>query len=169
MVWFLGLGITGVVLLTLSLIFDGVLEGLLDGALGGLFDGWLSLPVVAGFLSMLGFGGAIVRGVTEAGPVLATGVGAVAGVGTGYLVYRLSKALMRDQTAATPRGDDLVGVSGTVVTAIPADGFGEVLVRLAGQPMKLAARSTKPVARGAEVWVDASLSATSVSVRPAES
>jgi hypothetical protein len=27
MAWFLGLGITGVVLLALSLVFDGVLEG----------------------------------------------------------------------------------------------------------------------------------------------
>ncbi|MFD5230016.1 hypothetical protein ACFWJ5_16075 [Streptomyces qaidamensis] len=48
MVWFLGLGITGVVLLALSLFFDGVLDGALDGALGSALDGWLSLPVVAG-------------------------------------------------------------------------------------------------------------------------
>lgn len=45
MAWFLGLGITGVVLLALSLVFDGVLDGVLDGALDGAFDGWLSLPV----------------------------------------------------------------------------------------------------------------------------
>lgn len=65
---FLGLGIAGIVLLAISLIFDGILEGLLGDALGGLlngfFDGLLSLPVIAGFLSMLGFGGAIVLGAT---------------------------------------------------------------------------------------------------------
>ncbi len=38
---------------------------------------------------------------------------------------------MRDRTAVTPRTDDLLGTSGKVVTAIPADGFGEVLLRLA--------------------------------------
>lgn len=48
MAWFLGLGITGVVLLALSLVFDGVLEGAFGGALDGLLEGWLSLPVIAG-------------------------------------------------------------------------------------------------------------------------
>jgi hypothetical protein len=52
--------------------------------------------------------------------------------------------------------------------AIPADGFGEVLLRLAGQPVKLAARSAGPVARGAEVWVEAAPSATWVVVRPVD-
>jgi hypothetical protein len=55
-----------------------------------------------------------------------------------------------------------------VVTAIPAEGYGEVLVHLAGQPLKLAARSPVPVARGTEVWVEAALSPTSVAVRPVE-
>jgi hypothetical protein len=75
---------------------------------------------------------------------------------------------MRDQTAAAPRGGDLVGTSGSVVTPIPADGYGEVLVYLAGQPLKLAAKSPVPVARGAEIWVEAALSPTSVAVRPVE-
>ena len=46
MTFFLGLGIAGIVLLVLALVFDGVLEGLFDGAgvLDGLFDGLLSLP-----------------------------------------------------------------------------------------------------------------------------
>jgi membrane protein implicated in regulation of membrane protease activity len=167
-VWFLGLGIAGLALLALSLIFDGVLEGLFDGVLDGLFDGLLSLPVIAGFVSMLGFGGAIVLGTTELGPVGATAVGVAAGVAAGWATYRFSRALMRDQTAAAPRSGDLVGTSGSVVTPIPADGYGEVLVYLAGQPLKLAAKSPVPVARGAEIWVEAALSPTSVAVRPVE-
>ncbi len=53
MTLFLGLGIAGLVLLVLALVFDAVLEGLFDGvsALEGLFDGLLSLPVIAGFVS----------------------------------------------------------------------------------------------------------------------
>ncbi|MEW2487498.1 hypothetical protein [Streptomyces sp. NPDC048411] len=168
MTLFLGLGIAGVALLALSLIFDGILEGLFGGVLDGLFDGLLSLPVIAGFLSMLGFGGAIVLGTTGAGTVAATAAGLVAGLVAAWLTWKFSRALMRDQTAATPRGDDLVGTSGSVVTAIPADGYGEVLLRLAGQPVKLAAKSPAPVERGTEIWVEATLSTTSVAVRPVE-
>lgn len=68
MAWFLGLGITGVVLLALSLVFDGLLDGVLDGALGGSLDGWLSLPVVAGFLAMTGFGGVIAQAAAGSAP-----------------------------------------------------------------------------------------------------
>jgi len=165
---FLGLGIAGVALLALSLIFDGILEGLFGGLLEGLFGGLVSLPVIAGFLSMLGFGGAIVLGTTGAGTLVATVAGVAAGLVAAVLTWRFSRALMRDQTDATPRNEDLVGTSGSVVTAIPADGYGEVLLRLGGQLVKLSARSTVPVARGAEIWVEAALSSTSVSVRPVE-
>ncbi|MFF8915861.1 hypothetical protein ACF08M_21670 [Streptomyces sp. NPDC015032] len=168
MTLFLGLGIAGVVLLALSLIFDGLLEGLFGGLLDGLFDGLLSLPVIAGFLSMLGFGGAIVLGTTGAGTVAATAAGVLAGIVAAWLTWKFSRALMRDQTSATPRGTDLVGTSGSVVTAIPADGYGEVLLRMAGQTVKLAAKSPVPVERGTEIWVEATLSATSVAVRPVE-
>ncbi|SDP81591.1 hypothetical protein SAMN04487981_1455 [Streptomyces sp. cf386] len=168
MAWFLGLGITGVVLLALSLVFDGVLEGALDGVLDGALDGLLSLPVVAGFVAMSGFGGAIALGTTGMGPAAATGAGVLAGLGTAWLTYRFGRVLMRDQTAVTPGGDDLVGTAGNVVTAIPADGFGEVLLQLAGQPVKFAARCAEPVARGAQVWVESAPTATSVVVRPVD-
>lgn len=168
MTLFLGLGIAGVVLLALSLIFDGILEGLFGGALDGLFSGLLSLPVIAGFVSMLGFGGAIVLGTTGVGVIVATAAGVLAGLVAAWLTWKFSRALMRDQTDATPRDEDLVGTPGSVVTAIPADGYGEVLVRLGGQLVKLSAKSSVPVARGTEIWVEATLSTTSVSVRPVE-
>ncbi|MFI6703830.1 hypothetical protein ACIBJC_33670 [Streptomyces sp. NPDC050509] len=170
MTLFLGIGIAGIALLVLALIFDGVLEGLFDGVgvLDGLFDGLLSLPVIAGFVSMLGFGGALVLGTTQLGTGPAVAVGAAAGVGAGWLTWKFSRALMRDQTSVTPRGDDLVGSSGTVVTAIPATGYGEVLLRLGGQPVKLSAKCAEPVAYGTEIWVEATLSASSVSVRPVQ-
>ncbi|AYV26400.1 hypothetical protein EES41_06660 [Streptomyces sp. ADI95-16] len=162
---FLGLGIAGLVLLAASLVFDGVLEGLFDGAVGGLFDGWLSLPVIAGFVSMLGFTGAIMLGSTGLGPGPAAAVGAVAGAGAGWVTWRLSRALMRDHGGDAPRGEELIGSSGSVVTAIPADGYGEVLLRLAGQPVKYTATTDTLLERGAEVWVTAILSSTSVAVR----
>lgn len=166
--WFLGLGIAGLVLLVLSLVFDGVLEGVLDGIGGGGLDGFLSLPVIAGFVSALGFTGTIVLGTTGTGAGVAAGAGVVAGGVVGWVTWRFSRALLRDGAAPAPRGEDLTGTSGTVVTAIPAGSYGEVLLYLAGQPVKYAAKATVPVARGAEVWVESVLSATSVSVRPVE-
>ncbi|MFF2576247.1 hypothetical protein [Streptomyces goshikiensis] len=165
---FLGLGIGGTVLLACALVSDGVLEGVFDGALGGLLDGWLSLPVIAGFASMLGFTGAIVLGSTGLGPGAAAAVGTLAGVGAGWSTYRLSRALLRDDSGAAPSHRDLVGSAGTVVTAVPAGGYGEVLLRFGGQPVKCAATAEGPLARGVEVWVTAAPSSTSVSVRAVE-
>lgn len=170
MAWFLGLGIAGVVLLALSLVLDGFLEGLFDGAgvLDGLLDGLLSLPVIAGFVSMFGFAGAIALGTTGMGALGAAAVGVPAGVATGWVTYRVVRALAGDRSGAAPRGDDLIGAPGRVVTAIPADGYGEVLVHLGGQPVKLAAKSPVAVMRGADVWVAETLSRTAVSVRLVE-
>jgi membrane protein implicated in regulation of membrane protease activity len=170
MTWFLGLGIAGVVLLALSFLLDGVLDGLFGGVavVDGLVDGLLSLPVIAGFLSMLGFSGAIVLGTTGLDTVGATVIGVPAGVVTGWFAYRLARTLARDASGLPPRDADLIGVTGSVVTPIPAAGYGEVLVHLAGQPMKLSAKSQAPLARGAEVWVEQALSPSAVSVRPVE-
>lgn len=165
---FLGLGIGGIALLIASMVLDGVLEGFFDGALDGLFDGWLSLPVVAGFVSMLGFTGAIVLGSTGLGPGAAAAAGAVAGAGAGWATYRFSRALLGDGSGDAPRQADLVGVAGRVVTAIPHGGYGEVLLSLAGQPVKYAATADAPLERGAEIWVTATPSATSVTVRAIE-
>lgn len=169
MAWFLGLGITGVVLLVLSLLLDGVLEGVLSAvdAFDAL-DGLLSLPVVAAFVSMFGFSGAIALETTGWGVAGAIGAGVPAGALTGWFAYRLGRALTDDRSGAAPRDEDLVGLAGSVVTSIPAGGYGEVLVRLSGLPVKLAARSEVPVARGAEVWVEQALSSTAVSVRVVE-
>ncbi|WP_432117019.1 hypothetical protein [Streptomyces sp. bgisy032] len=171
MAWFLGLGIAGVVLLALSFVLDGVIEGLLDGVsvLDGIVDGLLSLPVIAGFVSMLGFSGAIVLGTTGWGTVGAVLIGVPAGVLTGWVTYRLSRALLADSSGAAPRDEDLIGVPGSVVTAIPAGGYGEVLVHRADQPVKFSARSPVAVPRGAEVWVEQTLSQSAVSVRPVDS
>ncbi|MGE7385778.1 hypothetical protein ACQKM2_09895 [Streptomyces sp. NPDC004126] len=157
MALFLGLGSGGIVLLVCSLAFDGVLEGL--------FDGWLSLPVIAGFVAMLGFTGAIVLGTTGLGPGAAAALGGATGAGAGWSAYRLGRALARDQGAAAPRRTELVGSAGYVVTPVPAAGYGEVLLRLGGQPVKCAATADGPLPLGAEVWVTAVPSSTSVTVR----
>ncbi|MFB7835807.1 MULTISPECIES: hypothetical protein [unclassified Streptomyces] len=167
MEWFLGFGIAGLIVLALSLVFDGVLESV-GGGLDGFLDGFLSLPVIAGFVSALGFTGALATGAAGAGAIVATLTGIAAGALAGWATWRFSRALLRDGDAPAPRGEDLTGTSGAVVTAIPAGGYGEVLLYLAGQPVKYAAKAAAPVERGAEVWVESVLSATSVAVRPVE-
>ncbi|MFI6415910.1 hypothetical protein ACIBG6_00485 [Streptomyces sp. NPDC050842] len=168
--WFLGLGSAGLVLLALSLVFDGILEGFFESIGGGLsgLDGVLSLPVIAGFVSALGFSGAIATGAAGAGAVASTLTGIAVGAVVAWLTWRFSRALLRDGAAPAPRGEDLTGTSGAVVTAIPADGYGEVLLYLGGQPVKYAAKAAEPVARGTEVWVESVPSPTSVTVRPVE-
>ena len=81
------------------------------------------------------------------------------------LVARFERGVVERRGPVRPERLDLVGSAGTVVTAIPVDGYGEVLLQLAGQPVKFAAKSPIAVARGTEVWVADILSPTSVEVR----
>ncbi|MDN5725672.1 MAG: hypothetical protein L0G99_07030, partial [Propionibacteriales bacterium] len=60
----------------------------------------------------------------------------------------------------------LVGYRGTAITAIPADGYGEVSVVASGHITKLNARSAEPITAGTAVEITAILSATSVLVVP---
>jgi membrane protein implicated in regulation of membrane protease activity len=69
-------------------------------------------------------------------------------------------------TDATPTSADLLGTIGVVVTGVPADGFGEVRVTVAGQPMKVYARADRPLVRGTRVMVIEVPSPTSVLVEP---
>jgi membrane protein implicated in regulation of membrane protease activity len=78
-----------------------------------------------------------------------------------YLVKRMSNM----RTDATPTRADLVGTRGVVVTPIPAGGFGEVRVRIGGQPVKLSARAERPVPLGTKVVVTSAVSDTSVIVQ----
>ena len=67
-------------------------------------------------------------------------------------------------TDPTPTRGDLIGCVGVVVTRIPDGGYGEVRVRLAGQPVKLNARADRPVAAGAQIFVIDAPTETSVLV-----
>lgn len=160
---FLIIGGAGVGVLTLALLGSGVLPlGHPD------VDGPVSLEAVAGFTGAFGFGAAIVNellgGRTPGMIAGAVAGGALAAVPTGWLAARLSRAARNMRTDATPTRDHLVGAIGLVVTPVPADGYGEVRVRLAGQPVKLNARADHPIPVGARIFVVEALSETSVHV-----
>ncbi|MFF3857074.1 hypothetical protein [Micromonospora sp. NPDC002575] len=131
-------------------------------------DGPVSLEAVAGFAGAFGFGAAIVNellGARTPGMVAAAVAGgAVAAVPTAWVAARLSRAARTMRTDPTPTRHHLVGALGLVVTPIPVDGYGEVRVRVAGQPVKLNARADRPIGMGEQVFVVEALSETSVHV-----
>lgn len=130
----------------------------------------LSLPVIAGFLGALGFGGAIASvPLGGHGPltVLAAAViGLAVAVPMGWLAGRIVRAAIDMPTDATPASTDLLGASGVVVTPVPTSGYGEVRVTVAGTPMKLNARCDQPLDLGTRIFVIEVPSPTSVLVEP---
>ncbi|HYI57337.1 MAG TPA: hypothetical protein VEX66_04155 [Microlunatus sp.] len=159
---FLVIGSLGVVLLLVTLVVGDLLSGVLD-AFGGGAD-WM-LGAVAGFLGAFGFAGAIVLGSSE-GMVGAVLAGLAAGVVVGVLAAVATRHLQRGGDETTVRSSALVGLTGIVINDIPAQGYGEVSVVVAGHLTKLHARCPEPVPAGHAVTIDTVLSPTSVSVVP---
>lgn len=163
---FLIIGAVGLVLLLVSLVLGDLLDGLLDSID---FDagGYISGPAIGAFLASFGFGAAVIRYNTD----WSAGASALGGVGVGLVIGGIvaiaTRALMRIPTDPTIRAVDLAGASGTVVTRIPEDGFGEITLVHAGQFMKLAARADGSLREGTPVVVVSVLSSTSVVVAPA--
>jgi membrane-bound ClpP family serine protease len=131
-------------------------------------DGPISVEAIAGFTGAFGFVGAIANELLDArtaGSVAIAAIGGVvAAVPTAYLTVKLSRAARDMRTDATPTRADLIGTLGVVVTPIPGGGYGEVRVRVGGQPVKLNARSAAPVPLGAQIFVIEAPSDTSVVV-----
>jgi membrane protein implicated in regulation of membrane protease activity len=162
---FLAIGGAGALVLALSLFGAEFLHfGHID--LPDVF----SIEAVAGFLGAFGFAGAIANdllGPPSHGTVVASAaVGVLAALPTAYFAIRLSRAARNMRTDATPTRADLVGTIGVVVTPIGTTGYGEVRVRLGGQPIKLYAKADRPLPAGAEIFVIEASSETSVVVEP---
>jgi membrane protein implicated in regulation of membrane protease activity len=160
---FLIIGGLGVATLALALLGAEILHfGHPD------IDGPVSLEAVAGFVGAFGFAGAIASELldaqTPAAIAAAAGVGALAAVPTAWAAMRLARSARAMRTDATPTRADLVGTLGVVVTPIPVTGYGEVRVRLGGQPVKLNARARAAIPAGAQVFVIEAPSDTSVVV-----
>lgn len=160
---FLVIGGIGVVVLAVALLGVEFLHFGQADVGGGLW----SIEALAGFAGAFGFAGAIANellGHTTAATITAAAIGILAAVPTAYLAVRLSKAARNMRTDATPTRTDLVGTLGVVVTPIPQQGYGEVRVRLGGQPLKLNARADRPLPMGAHVFVVEAPTETSVVV-----
>ncbi len=158
---FLVVGALGVVLLLVALVLGDVLDGALEGLSSGLF----STEALAGFLGALGFGGAIALELTGSTP-LAVVIGLVLGVVIGALAAKASAFLHGSGETDTVRTADMVEKIGSVVSAIPEDGFGTVSISVAGHLTRLNARSSVAVPAGTQVSVTQVISPTAVQVEP---
>ena len=158
---FVAVGLIGVVLLVVFLVFDDVLDGLIPDA------DWVSGPALGAFLAAFGLFGWVAEEGFDAPTPLAVGTGLVGGIGLGWFTAKLAKALMHQPTDATPTARDLLGAEGKVVTAISDGHAGEVLLRLAGQPTKMFATSDDTLAVGTDVVVIDVASDTRVVVQAA--
>lgn len=159
---YLVLGGVGIALLLISLLVGDHVNGVLD-ALGG--GDWFSGSSLAAFLGALGFGGAIVLDLTGSYTLatiagVAFGLVLAAGVAWGFMQMR------KTQDGGAPQSSGLVDKVGTVISDIPADGYGEIHVLQSGHILKLNARSAVPLPTGTQVTVVDVLSATAVRVMP---
>lgn len=129
-------------------------------------DGFVNTEVVAGLVGGFGFGAAAANELVgeSAGLAVVLLLGLAIGAVIACVAWLTVGRLRNMSTDATPNRDDLAGGTGVVVTPVPAEGFGEVLVRIGGQPVKLSARSARPLAFGTKIVVLDALSDTSVVV-----
>ncbi len=154
---FLAIGAFGIVVAALALF---------GGSFFDLGDGLFSTEAAATFIGGFGFASASAYELVgdSVDIIGSAGIGVMVAVPLAFFAARMVERVGDMPTDATPTATDLAGAKGVVVTPVPAGGFGEVRVRIGGQPMKLYARATKPIALGAAIIVTEALSETSVVV-----
>ncbi len=160
---FLVIGGVGVIVLAASLFFGELFHiGHVD------VDGLFSLPAMAGFVGALGFAGAIGCSLAGGEGATAAAVGAstglLAAIPVGWLASRFTRALSNMPTDKTLVPDDLIGASGVIVTRVPAGGYGEVRLAIAGQHLKYNAKADTALPAGTAVFVVEAPTETSVIV-----
>ena len=141
-------------LLLLTLIFDDLFGGVLNAIhLGFDLGGVSPTPVLLGFIAMFGIGGLFGLHSLGVGAGLATLVGGGAGVVGAAVVLGAFKVLGSAQSTETFSLEDMVGSSGRVSVAIPANRFGTVLISFAGASHNMTATADADIAAGKVVKV----------------
>jgi membrane protein implicated in regulation of membrane protease activity len=161
---FIVIGAVGlaIVIITLLLgeIFDGIF-GAFDVDVGG---GIFSAPVIGSFLAAFGFGAALIMFAGGVGATAGALGGLVSGLVVGGFALAIMRSLMNMPTDATVTTRGLEGVRGTVITPIPAQGYGEVTIRHHGEQRKYNAQAMEDLPIGTPVQVTGVLSASAVTV-----
>ena len=164
---FLVIGVVGLAILVFSLVMGDLLEGFFDA----LDAEWFSTAALGGFVGALGFGAGIADALGAPGLVVG-GVGLASGLVAGWLALWLTRLLKSDDGSGAPSPDETLGHDATVLTAIPADGFGTVRVQLGGGTRQYNAKldpsqtDGTAIEPGTPVHVTGVLSPTAVTVAP---
>jgi len=159
---FLAICATGFLFLLVAVVFGGVFDFFEtdhDFDAGG--PGFFSSRVMAVFVTTFGGAGAIATHYGLA-PVPASVVGLGTGTVFGGAIYAFARFLYSQQASSDVKSSDLVGTTGRVVIAIPADGVGQVRVRLGEELLDKIARTRDGVAiaENASILVDEVLGET---------
>ena len=141
-------------LLLLTLIFDDLFGGILNAIhLGFDLGGVSPTPVLLGFVAMFGIGGLFGLHSLGLGPGLATLVGGGAGLIGAGVVLGAFKILGAAESTESFSLQDMVGTTGRVSVAIPANRFGSVLISFAGASHNMTATADSDIATGKVVKV----------------
>jgi membrane-bound ClpP family serine protease len=141
-------------LLLLTLIFDDLFGGLLNAIhLGFDLGGVSPTPILLGFVSMFGIGGLFGLHSLALNSGLATLVGAGAGVVGAGVVFAAFKVLASAESTESFSLEDMVGSTGRVSVAIPANRFGSVLISFAGASHNMTATADAEIPAGKVVKV----------------
>jgi len=163
---FIVIGAVGLAIVILSLVLGEILDGIFGAfdvdAGGGVF----SAPVIGSFLAAFGFGAALIMFATGINATLGALGGLASGAVVGGFALLMMRTFMNMPTDATVTSRGLEGSTATVVTPIPADGYGEVTIRHHGEQRKYNARATIDITVGEQVEVTAVLSSSAVVVAP---
>jgi membrane protein implicated in regulation of membrane protease activity len=144
-----------------------LLGGLLLGdAFDSVFDALDAGPgltaALGAALTAVGFGGALLA--SPFGLLLGTLLGLGLGLGVGVATLLLVRLALGGPAGRVASSGDLIGVFGTVVGQVPANGYGQVAFTVAGHRVQLSARSDEPLETGTPVYVIEVLSPTAVVV-----
>jgi membrane protein implicated in regulation of membrane protease activity len=116
----------------------------------------LNVGTIAAFLAWFGGSGYLITRFYGLWFIATLAMAAVFGLTGAYLVFLfLTKVLMREREHLNPADFEMIGVLGTVTSAIRSDGIGEILFSQDGYRRGAAARSDTgtPIPSGAEVVV----------------
>src|SRR5581483_2464373 len=140
--------LVGGAMLLLTLIVDDIFGGIL-GAIHLGFDvaGVSPTPLLLGFISLFGLHS------LDLGPGPATLTGVVAGLLGSGVVFGAFKVLRQAESSDTFSLQDMVGSTGRVSVAIPANRFGTVLISFAGASHNMTATSDAEIQAGKQVKV----------------
>ena len=160
------LGTLGLLVVLVGILLGELLDGALDAALPGDLGPGVTAALGAA-LAAFGFGTALAQRAGELPTTVSYALGAAGAVGVGAASFYSARALIGAESRPS-RSTDLYGVFGTVVSPIPAGGYGQVAVDQHGTRLQLSARADSPLPAGTPVYVLEIVSETAVVVAPVQ-